>query len=217
MSQWLIVGISGVTNGGKSTLTKRLVEQLPCTTRVLSQDDYFYPEDSCHHIPCPGGLQHHNWDVISSVDMERMMKDIKQITAPGPREEFEALVSSDVSCKASVPCSAMGTRPVMLLDGFLLFGNTQLAAKCDLRYFFTLTREQCWQRRCNRVYEPPDPPGYFDVCVWPMYESHLKYVKESVANVVFLNGMEDPLESVLRDIVAASKSYPSACRPFINM
>lgn len=216
MSRWIIVGISGVTNGGKSTLTKRLLDVLPDTTRHICQDDYFYPEDSPHHVPCPGGLDHHNWDIISSMDMTRMMKDIREIIHSNPKPKLKALEPGDVSYKASsclVSDVTAGTLPVLLLDGFLLFGLTELTEMCDFCFFFTLSREQCWDRRKIRNYEPPDPPGYFEHCVWPMYEAHLDYVKKNVPDMIFLDGMEDSFQMVCQQIETASKVSPSTFIP----
>uniref|UniRef100_A0A3B4YYV0 Muscle-specific beta 1 integrin binding protein 2 n=1 Tax=Stegastes partitus TaxID=144197 RepID=A0A3B4YYV0_9TELE len=38
-----IIGIGGVTNGGKTTLTDRLIKNLP-NCCVLHQDDFFKPQ-----------------------------------------------------------------------------------------------------------------------------------------------------------------------------
>lgn len=38
-----VIGISGVTNGGKTTLAKNLEKHLP-NCSVISQDDFFKPE-----------------------------------------------------------------------------------------------------------------------------------------------------------------------------
>lgn len=216
MTRWIIVGISGVTNGGKSTLTKKLLDVLPGTTRLICQDDYFYPEDSPYHVPCPGGLDHHNWDVISSIDMVRMMKDIREIIDSNPKPQLKSLEPEGVSCKASsvlLSDATSGALPVLLLDGFLLFGLTELIEMCELRYFFTLNLEQCWERRKSRIYDPPDLPGYFEHCVWPMYEAHLEYVKKCVPDMIFLNGMEDPFQTVYHQVLAASKVSSSAFMP----
>ena len=35
----------------------------------------------------------------------------------------------------------------MILEGFLVPNDRYLAEICDLKYFFTLTRNQCWERR----------------------------------------------------------------------
>ncbi|XP_068242307.1 nicotinamide riboside kinase 1-like isoform X1 [Palaemon carinicauda] len=194
MCQWLVVSLCGVTNGGKSTLMKELLKVLPDSTKFLCQDNYFYPEDSSHHIPCPGSLKHHNWDIISAVDMEKMKLDVRNIIN-------------------STPCNSNSSiqtyRPILLLDGFLLFDDSELTAMCDLRYFITLSREQCWERRKNRNYDPPDPPGYFDLCVWPMYEEHLDRVKKTVAEVIFLDGTKWWLEAVSQQILELAKIKPT--------
>ena len=39
----------------------------------------------------------------------------------------------------------------------------------DCKIFFTLDRDTCFARRQARIYDPPDSPGFFDQCVWPMY------------------------------------------------
>ncbi|XP_076060275.1 nicotinamide riboside kinase 1 [Oratosquilla oratoria] len=180
---WLVVGISGVTCGGKSTLAKGLVPHFNDMTKIIHQDDYFFPEDSPKHILVPG-LNHSNWDVISSVDMEKMMRDIHTILQTKAPESPHK-------------------RQILLVEGFTLYEHKELEELCDLKFFFTLNKEDCWERRRYRTYEPPDPEGYFDLCVWPMYEQHFNYVCTQVNGVTFLEGTVDPiktLESVLGQI-----------------
>ena len=204
MSPWLVVAMSGVTNGGKSTATRQLLDVLPGSTRFLCQDDYFYLEDSPHHVPCPGNLKHHNWDVIGSMDMEKMKLDVRNIinSPPSSEEDGNSIHDSSLDHDAS---SLLTYCPILLLDGFLLFDDAELTAMCDLRYFFTLTREQCWERRSQRVYDPPDPPGYFDVCVWPMYEEHLDRVRKNVDEVIFLDGMQEHFSIIHHQVLEAAK------------
>lgn len=73
-SDWIVIGISGVTCGGKTTLANRLHDVLT-PVYVLHQDKYFYPDDSSKHIKCPG-LDHNNYDVLSSLDMNAMYQDV---------------------------------------------------------------------------------------------------------------------------------------------
>lgn len=195
MVRWVVAGISGVTCSGKTTLAQRLHHMLPVPSTIVSQDNYFYPENSSHHVPAPGGINFHNWEVITSVDMERMLQDIRNIIeAPPaqykrpPTEEQDPSLPRAMGENPIKATSSSDTTAILLLDGFLLFGHGELTEVCDLRYFLTLTQEECWERRQTRHYDPPDPPGYFQQCVWPEYQRHLEHVKE-VGGVRFLDGM----------------------------
>lgn len=200
MSSWVVVGISGVTNGGKSTLAQQLHAHLPCHTRVISQDDYFFPIDSPHHVPCPGGLSHHNWDTLSALDMKTMLRDVTEIIKSRP----DHTKSSDRGAVTHIQ-NATDLSPVLLMDGFILYDHPGILELCDLRYFVTLSREECWERRASRAYDPPDIPGYFEACVWPMYEEHLARVKERVPQVMFLDGMQDNFPLVLQQVTESSR------------
>ncbi|PNF38051.1 hypothetical protein B7P43_G02355 [Cryptotermes secundus] len=67
---WLIVGVSGATCSGKSTVAQSLHKQLPGSFLVC-QDDFFLPVDSQQHTLIPA-LNHINWEIMTSLDMEKM-------------------------------------------------------------------------------------------------------------------------------------------------
>lgn len=213
MSGCIVIAFSGVTNGGKGTITKRLLDVLPPSTRLICQDDYFFTEDYPHHVMSPGGLNHFNWDIISSIDMERMTADVQAALASKPKLDEAFVVNNDLveaaKLKAGVNSDASSiphTRPILLLDGFLLFDHPPLASVCDMKYFFTLDKDECFRRRQARNYDPPDPPGYYDVCVWPMYQKYLDNVKNNIESVTFLDGSllcEDIFQKVHMDILKA--------------
>lgn len=76
-NKWLIVGISGVTNGGKSVLAQLLHSNIP-NSKIIKQDDYFLPVDSPNHV-FVAELNHNNWEILSSLDMKKFLHDILEI------------------------------------------------------------------------------------------------------------------------------------------
>ncbi|KAM7355139.1 nicotinamide riboside kinase 1 [Cochliomyia hominivorax] len=89
MPQWLVIGISGVTCGGKTTLANKLRDyfmnqrnvQLWNTSytisdvQLISQDDYFLPVDDLRH-KWVEPLNAINFELITSLDMKQMISDI---------------------------------------------------------------------------------------------------------------------------------------------
>lgn len=91
MESWLIVGISGVTCGGKSTLAESLYNYFKelrgkeiktgielGRVEIINQDKYFLPIDDPRHKTIEK-LGHHNWEILSSLDIEKMCNDIMTI------------------------------------------------------------------------------------------------------------------------------------------
>jgi len=184
--KWLVIAIAGVTCGGKGSLTTKLKQEYPMAV-VYGQDDFFLAVDDPRHVYLEE-LNHANWDIITSLDMEGMYNKVLQKLSQEPES----------------------TPGIMVLDGHLVLNYRPLLELCDLKYYFTLTKDQCWQRRKVREYNPPDPPGYFDKCVWPMY---LKYKQEidGIHNIVQLDGsrrIEDALTIVISDIRRQLEGWP---------
>ena len=64
-----LIGVSGCTNGGKTTLCKRLLAELP-NAYHFSQDDFYHERGSPHYTYIKE-LDSFNYDVISAIDMKR--------------------------------------------------------------------------------------------------------------------------------------------------
>uniref|UniRef100_I3LWJ1 Nicotinamide riboside kinase 1 n=1 Tax=Ictidomys tridecemlineatus TaxID=43179 RepID=I3LWJ1_ICTTR len=165
-----VIGIGGVTNGGKTTLAKNLQKHLP-NCSVICQDDFFK---------------------LEALNMEEMMSAIScWMESPGHSVE-----STDGTSAEEIP--------ILIIEGFLLFNYRPLDTVWNRSYFLTIPYEECKRRRSTRVYKPPDPPGYFDGHVWPMYLKHRREMEDITREIVYLDGTkpeEDLFAQVYEDVI----------------
>uniref|UniRef100_A0A1B6DB34 Phosphoribulokinase/uridine kinase domain-containing protein n=1 Tax=Clastoptera arizonana TaxID=38151 RepID=A0A1B6DB34_9HEMI len=140
---WTVIAVSGVTCGGKSSLVKAMKDKFPHAI-VIHQDDYFFLESDPRHTKVVS-LNCLNWEIMSSIDMDKLRKDVEDILKR--------------SCNSKM----------LILDGFLVLNDEYLSKICKKKLYFILSEEECRKRRVARVYIPPDVPGYFDKIVWPEF------------------------------------------------
>lgn len=209
-SPWLIIGLSGVTCGGKTTLAAELNKLFP-KSRVINQDEYFLPVTDPRHTKVEG-LNAINFELLTSLDMEKMLEDIKSIVGDRlipniNRKKYLAEYCAATMSRAELQRLAnqkmkTSSMNILIVEGFSILNFKPIEELCDLKYYFTLTKEECYKRRLTRVYEPPDCPGYFEACVWPEHVKQLEYVEKYVPHVKWFSPkVEDALCEVLCDLV----------------
>ncbi|XP_038027168.2 nicotinamide riboside kinase 1 isoform X3 [Anas platyrhynchos] len=195
----LVIGLGGVTNGGKTTLAEKLKKMLP-NCDIISQDDFFKPESEVETDERGFKL----YDVLDALYMDEMVKSIHNWM-------------NSRTCSAVVTEEPQNTREsvkntedvyILIVEGFLLYNYEPLNELWNRRYFLTLPYEECKRRRSTRVYQPADTPGYFDGHVWPMYLKYKNELEENTSNVVYLDGtkpQEELLSCVYSDIIQELK------------
>ena len=172
----VIIGISGVTNGGKSTLSKLLLNHYK-NSAYLCQDTFFHSKDG-GKLEYKPALNAYNYDCFECVDSEKFLNVLDKTINHEPAYD------------------------VVFVDGFLLFKYESLIEKLDLKYFFTLTKEECFRRRSSRNYKWVGTIEYFEELVWPNYTNYLSYCHR-IKDVIYLDGtvdMEKTYETVRKQI-----------------
>lgn len=184
----LIVGISGVSCSGKTTLARLLRDIFP-NTFILHEDD-FYKTDA--EIP----INHEagdvaDWDCLEAINLpafEDALNYIKKNGMPPPslvsKEDKNAVGSVDVDDKILDDLKWKASRwmfhdvpPIAIIDGFLLYaeGMKSIRELFDVKLLLRADFETAKSRREGRsgyvtiegFWE--DPPGYVEKVVWPNY------------------------------------------------
>ncbi|KAI0009289.1 P-loop containing nucleoside triphosphate hydrolase protein [Xylariaceae sp. FL0662B] len=195
----IIVGISGASSSGKTTLARLLRDVFP-QTFILHEDDFYRPENE---LPIRDGLL--DWDCPEAIAIPDLVKALEYIRSDGTfppfvdsKEDQNTIDACPIpadkiaAAKAKVAAWARPGQPghaalhhgddggglrLCILDGFLLYAQATAAvqAQLDVRLFLQVSRAQATRRRAARdgyvTLEGfwKDPPGYVDRIVWPNY------------------------------------------------
>ncbi|KAI1411685.1 P-loop containing nucleoside triphosphate hydrolase protein [Hypoxylon sp. FL1857] len=173
-----IVGISGASSSGKTTLARLLRDVFP-NTFVLHEDDFYKPETE---LPSKDGLL--DWDCAEAIDIPDMKRALEHIRADGTfppfvdsKEDQNSIGACPVPESAIAAAKAkvaswtspgqpghsilisnpkLGSSPlrICVLDGFLLYSPEMelggIPALLDTKMFLLVGRERATQRRERR-------------------------------------------------------------------
>lgn len=184
-SKAILLGISGISSSGKTTLARLLRDIFP-RAFVLHEDD-FYKTDA--DIPVKNGIQ--DWDCSDSINLPSFQETLQYIQQNGepPRDfvskedknsvgkvDVDRILLEDLKWKASKWMFA-DAPPIAIIDGFLLYSEEMKAVRdlFDVKLFLRADHATMKARREARsgyvtlegFWE--DPPGYVDDIVWPNY------------------------------------------------
>ncbi|KAL2203629.1 P-loop containing nucleoside triphosphate hydrolase protein [Sarocladium strictum] len=187
----LVVGLSGCSSSGKTTLARLLRDIFP-NTFILHEDDFYKPEEE---LPSKNGVL--DWDCAEAIDVSAMAEALSYIRShasfPPSLDSKEdrnsvgkcPVSSSTISSLKSKVSAALPTSThlpsLCLLDGFLLYSPSMAVVKphIDVKLFLRASYDRAKTRREARDGYATiegfwkDPPGYVDMIVWPNYvEEH---------------------------------------------
>jgi len=204
----IVVGISGPSRSGKSTLSKSLAGHFgPARSRIVHLDRYF-------DITAGGvGLPF----MPESSELEEMLSTVGidgrgggNFDSPGSIAHEKALAECRESMTALTDKGTATAPAVLFVDGFMAFFDPALVELMDVRLWIELGFEEA---RTRRMSTKPLPAEYFDKCLWP---NHLEYRRKCLEEPVgagtlavdLLDGA-NPQEQVLREsLQAIGRRFP---------
>ncbi|MEP3226268.1 MAG: uridine kinase [Parasphingorhabdus sp.] len=138
-----IVGISGGSCSGKSTLAKFLLNKLgPDHCVILPQDDYFFG-----YGDAPEGKGGPNFDHPDAVDFDKMCEQLAQL------KQGQAIDRPLYDFPTHLPkaeTERTEPRPIILVDGILILHHTPLRRLLDLAIFVRCEAAVRFERRLDR-------------------------------------------------------------------
>ncbi|KAL9059890.1 MAG: hypothetical protein Q9162_000960 [Coniocarpon cinnabarinum] len=234
-SDTLIVGISGVSSCGKTTLARLLRDVFPQSC-ILHEDDFYWPDSQ---IPMKNGMQ--DWDCFEAIDSSKLSSCLHYIKRNGspPRdleskEDLNSVGECDVDPQVIKTCASRisahsSTPTTVFIDGFLLYSQQLknvrdlLDVKLFLRTNYQTTKARREARSGYVTLEGfwKDPPGYVDQIVWPNYVKDHSFLFENgnVESSYNLDACEEhgiiPVPDSLQQSMAATLEW--ACSTILEV
>ena len=138
-----IIGIAGGSGSGKSTFAGRLKAAFPDRISLISCDNYYLPHDE---LPLEQRA-HLNYDAPEALEFDLMVRHLEELRngkpALCPVYDFTRHTRSD-------KVTEIEPRPIILIDGILIFHDTALRECMDLKIYVETDADERILRRAKR-------------------------------------------------------------------
>ncbi len=125
----LVVGIAGGTGSGKTTVVRKIIENLPSdSVAVLSQDSYY--RDSSH-IPLEE-RQKINFDHPNAIEFDLLTEHVKELQKGNAINEP---IYSYITSTRSEETVLVTPKDVVIVEGILVLTNEKLRDLFDIKVF----------------------------------------------------------------------------------
>ena len=181
----LVIGIAGGTGSGKTTLMDNLISRFQGDVTVLSHDNYYKRHDELTYEE----RTKLNYDEPNALETDLMARHLDILRQGGsidcPVYDFSAHNRSDKTVR-------IDPKPVIIVEGILIFENEELRNLMDIRIFVDTDADV---RLCRRIKRDVETRGrsldsvltQYQDTVKPMHERYVEPSKK-YANLVVPEG-----------------------------
>lgn len=180
----IVVGVSGVSCGGKTTVASGLNNWLNKSEQnatLIMQDDFYKPASE---LPINTITNFPEFDEPESVRMDLIKEKILDWLYEPTDDEEDA--------------------QILIVEGTMIFTDPEICRLCDLRYLVHVDFEVAKYRRSLRKYNIPDPPEIVKRNIWPKYIKHREIFRQLKAEYNFMCKQIDgtvPIEQTIAGIL----------------
>ncbi|MBX3281814.1 MAG: uridine kinase [Acidobacteria bacterium] len=140
----MIIGICGGTGSGKTTIARAIVDAVGSENVVLVEQDSYYrnladmPLDDRHHA---------NFDHPDAIDSDLLVNHVKRLKLGQP---IDMPVYDMVTHTRSDRVEVIEPRPVVIVEGILIFSERRILELLDVRVFVDTPDDIRLMRRLRR-------------------------------------------------------------------
>ena len=140
----MIIGISGGTGSGKTTVANRILESVSASEVVFIQQDSYYRNLS--DLPLDF-QQVANFDHPDALDNELLVKHIKKLKAGEP---FDLPLYDFKTNMRMNETRRIEPKPIVIVEGILIFADSRLLEQMDIKVFVDTPDDIRFIRRLRR-------------------------------------------------------------------
>lgn len=189
MNNIVVIGVSGGSASGKTTVANRIKDECGDSVELLSHDFYYLPHDD---LPFEDRIKV-NYDHPNAFDTERLINDIKQLKH---LIKIERPVYSYKEHTRLAETVTVNPAKVIIVEGFMIFENAELRALMDIKIFVDTDADE---RLIRRIVRDVNERGrslesvitQYTNTVKPMHEQFVEPYKKYADIIIPRGGMND--------------------------
>jgi uridine kinase len=140
----MIIGISGGTGSGKTTVANRILESVHADEVVFIQQDLYYRDLKDMPLDYRNAA---NFDHPDAVDNELLINHLKKLNAG----ESVELPIYDFKTHSRLPATTrVESKPIVIVEGILIFAEPRLLEQMDIKIFVDTPDDLRFIRRLRR-------------------------------------------------------------------
>jgi uridine kinase len=195
MKNVIVIGVSGGSASGKTTVANRIKDEFKDSVELLSHDFYYLPHDE---LPLEVRAKL-NYDHPNAFDTERLVQDIKLLKQYIP---IERPVYSYVVHNRLPETVKVNPAKVIIVEGFMIFENAELRELMDIKVFVDTDADE---RLIRRIIRDVNERGrslesvisQYTNTVKPMHELFVEPYKKYADVIIPRGGLNDVAIDIL--------------------